>query len=158
MLNISCETKLGLDIDTDNFYHLSQVLHLLYLSKFPLSYCLIKYTTISQLKEIFFKSIGCNFFSILKSSKAFTTDTLPQCPGWIHSGEFPGENLVCKITGLFTSPAILHDLIHPEENTESLIVPSEFLNFSPISFDITPVTLLSPWCVAASLWDRCNSR
>ena len=64
-------------------------------------------------------------------------------PGCIHSGMFPGENLVRKITprwktfGFFTSRIILHYLVHPGENIESLIVHSEFLNFTLMSFDIT---------------------
>ena len=61
-------------------------------------------------------------------------DTLSHYPGWIHPGEFPGENLVRKITprwktfGFFTSLTKLHNLLHPRKNNASLIVPSEFLN------------------------------
>ena len=44
---------------------------------------------------------------------------LSQNPGRIHPGKFPGENLFHKITprrktfGFFTSPTILHNLLHP---------------------------------------------
>ena len=57
---------------------------------------------------------------------------LPQDFGGIHSGELPGENLVRKITprrktfGSFTSSTIFHNFVHPEENIESIIVPSNF--------------------------------
>ena len=61
---------------------------------------------------------------------------LPQCPGWNHPGKFLGENLFRKITsrrkafGFFTSPTILHNLFHLGKNTPSLIVPSEFFDFT----------------------------
>ena len=63
-------------------------------------------------------------------------DTLSQYPSWIHPGKFPGENLFCIITPrrktfrFFTSPTIFHNLFHPRKNTGSLIVPSEFLDFT----------------------------
>ena len=72
---------------------------------------------------------------------------------WIHCGEFLGENLVRKITprwkafGFFTFPAILHNLLYPGENTESLIVSSEFFNFTPMSFDIPPVILFTYYSI-----------
>ena len=83
--------------------------------------------------------------------------TLSQYPGWIYTGELPDENRVLNITPclkvfeFFTSPIILAE---PGENIESLIVPSDFLNFIPMSFDITPVILLSTLWVAESCWDH----
>ena len=56
----------------------------------------------------------------------------------------------------FTSPTILHNLIHTGKNIKSLPVLNEFLNFTPTIFDITLVILLSPWYTAASRWDHGN--
>lgn len=42
----------------------------------------------------------------------------------------------------------LHYLLDPGF-TELLVIPNEFLNFSPMNFDITSVILLNPQCVAA---------
>ena len=47
-----------------------------------------------------------------------------------------------------------HNLVHPRENIKSLIVHSEFLNFNPMSFDITPAILLSPCCTVVSRRDH----
>ena len=52
--------------------------------------------------------------------------------------------------GTFTSPTIIHNLPHPGENTKLLIVLSELLNSTSTILEITPVILLSPWCVAVS--------
>ena len=60
----------------------------------------------------------------------------------IYPREFPGENLVHKITPqykafeCFTFLTILHNLVLPGENIESLIVPSDVFNFIPMSLDI----------------------
>ena len=89
--------------------------------------------------------------------------TLSQYPCWIQPGQFPSENLVRKIIPRWkwfefsTSPTILHNLVHPGKNLESLMVPSVFFfNFTRMRFDITTLTLLSPWCVAASRQDHGN--
>ena len=80
---------------------------------------------------------------------------MSQYPGWIHPGEFPDGNLIRKFTaqwkvfGTFTSLTIVHILLYPEKNTESLIVSSEFLNFAQVSFDITTVIL--------QLWYYCDT-
>ena len=77
---------------------------------------------------------------------------LSHYPGWIHLGEFSCENLVRKITfkwkafGFFTSPTILHNLVH------SLIVHSKFLGLTPMIF-FSPLSL---WCAAGSCWDHGN--
>ena len=68
--------------------------------------------------------------------KWYLLDTLSQYPGWIHPGKFPSENLFREITprrkrlGFCTSPTILYNLFHPGKSTASLIVPSEFLDFT----------------------------
>ena len=105
------------------------------------------------------------FFHFSRSYTQLNCTTLSQYPSWIHPGELPGENLVHKKSlpgeeclDVFTFRTILNNLFFSEVNTKSLIVPSEFLNFNPMSFDITPVILLSPWCVAASRWDQGNLR
>ena len=67
---------------------------------------------------------------------AYVNNTLSQYPGWIHPRKFPGEYLFHKIItrgntfGFFTSPTILHNLFHPVKNSASLIVPSEFSDFT----------------------------
>ena len=53
-----------------------------------------------------------------------------------------------------TSTIILHNLVHPGENIKYLIVHSEFLNFTSMSFDITPVILPSPCCTVVSRRDH----
>ena len=62
---------------------------------------------------------------------------LSQYPSWIHPGKFSGENPLCKITprrktfGFFTSPTIkCITYFTPGKNTPTLIVPSEFLDFT----------------------------
>ena len=81
-----------------------------------------------------------------KLCNRFGQNTLSRYPGWIHPGKFPGENLFRKITprrktfGFFTSLKILHNLFHPEENTASLIVSREFLDFTQW------VLILPLWC------------
>ena len=54
-----------------------------------------------------------------------------------------------KRLNFLPSPITLHNLIYPRENTKSQIISSEFLTFTPMSFDITTELLLSPWCIAA---------
>ena len=44
------------------------------------------------------------------------------------------------------------------ENIKSLIVSNEFLNFTPVSFNITPVILLSLWSAGTSRQDYSNPR
>ena len=57
----------------------------------------------------------------------------------------------------FPSPRYIHNLVHPEENVESLIFPEDFLNFTPVSFDITLVILLrSPCSLVGSCRDYRN--
>ena len=56
--------------------------------------------------------------------------------------------------GFHASPTKLHNLVHPGENMQSLIDPSEFLNFIPMSFDFNPVISLRPWCAAVSRQDH----
>ena len=69
-------------------------------------------------------------------NKNLVWNTLSQYPGWIHPEEFPGENLIHKITpqwnafGFFTSMTVFHNLLHPGPNTVPLIVLREFLNFT----------------------------
>ena len=91
----------------------------------------------------FFKSL---YFDLLGDKHViFFQNTLSQYPCSIHPGEFPGENLFCKITprrktfGFITSLAILYNLLHPVENTKSWIIPNEFMNFTPMNFDVTGV-------------------
>ena len=62
---------------------------------------------------------------------------LSQYPSWIHPGKFSGENPLCKITprrktfGFFTSPTIkCITYFTPGKNTRTLIIPSEFLDFT----------------------------
>ena len=65
---------------------------------------------------------------------------------------FPVKNRLI----FFIFLAILDDLVHPGEDIESLLVSSEFSNFTLMSFDITCVLLLSPWCAKASCRDHGN--
>ena len=51
---------------------------------------------------------------------------------------------------------MLHNLVHSEYNTTSLIVPNELLNVTPMIFNITSVILLSAWCKEASRRDHNN--
>ena len=39
---------------------------------------------------------------------------------------------------------MLHKLVQPGGNIESMELPIEYLNFTRMSFDIAPVILLSP--------------
>ena len=69
--------------------------------------------------------------------KLFTChkNTLPQYPGWIHPGTFPGENEAYKISPrwkrfrLSTFPVCIGNLSHPVRNFELLMFTSEFLKF-----------------------------
>ena len=57
----------------------------------------------------------------------------------------PQNQSPVKSFGVFTYPLILQNYVHRREYTESLIVTSEFLNFTQMSFNIiTPVILLMP--------------
>ena len=78
---------------------------------------------------------------------------LSRYPGCIHPGEFASENLARKIIPrLNFLPPRQYLKIKSTQVIESLIVPSEFLNFTPMSFDITPVTLLMSWLVGFYLF------
>ena len=88
--------------------------------------------------------------------KVYHFNTLSQYPGWIHTDEFHGENLVRKITPrwrpltefwppLPPASTNLHNLFHPKENMESSIATREFLTFTPLIFKINLSILLSPW-------------
>ena len=87
--------------------------------------------------------------SVTSKSKLLDNYALSQYLCLIHPGELPDEDLIRNIPlryivfGFFTFLTILHHFVHPGKNIELLIAPSQILNFTSVSFDNTPVILLS---------------
>ena len=87
----------------------------------------------------------------------FRTNWFLQTPVLSTSGESTRERSLVKnysfksIPGesvwIFYLPDNLHNLSYPVEDIGSLIVPSDIFTFTWVSLDITPVILLSPWCM-----------
>ena len=92
------------------------------------------------------------------------TYTLSQYPGRIQPGKILSETLSRKITprrktfGFFTSLTILHNLFHPGKNTASLVVPSEFLDYTRWILILPLWYYWTPWCFALSHWNYDNAR
>ena len=95
----------------------------------------------------------------LSSFKPIATRTQPVSVPWLNptwrvllwrSG--PKITFKWKAFGFFTSPTILHKLVHPRENIKLLIVPSKCLGLTPMIF-FSPLSL---WCTAGSFWDHGN--
>ena len=84
--------------------------------------------------------------------------TLSQHPGWIYPVAFSSENLVRKITprwkefGFFTSPQY-HSTYLTNEEIESSIVSSKFLNFPLMSFWIS---LFVEWQILVKIMVICG--
>ena len=60
--------------------------------------------------------------------------------------------------GFFTSLTILHNLFHPGKNTTSLIVPTDFLNFTHEFWHYFSDITDTPWYVAIPHWNHSNAR
>ena len=97
----------------------------------------------------------CAIFCSVKD-KIPTCHILPQYPGWIHPGKFPGENEAYKKSpqwksfGFSTSAVCIGSLIHLEKNFVLLMFPSGFLRFWHFPGDIAQ-TVFGPWLAALVL-------
>ena len=97
----------------------------------------------------------CAIFCSVKD-KIPTYHILPQYPGLIHPGKFPGENEAYKMSpqwkrfGFSTSAVCIGNLSQPEKNFELLMFPSGFLRFWHFPGDITQ-TVFGPWLAALVL-------
>ena len=80
----------------------------------------------------------------LSSFKPIATRTQPVSVPWLNSTwrvllwrSGPKITFKWKAFGFFTSPTILHKLVHPRENIKLLIVPSKCLGLTPMIFFTT---------------------
>ena len=94
----------------------------------------------------------CAIFCSVKD-KIPTCHILPQNPGWIHPGKFPGENEAYKKSpqwksfGFSTSAVCIGSLIHPEKNFVLLMFPQW----------ISEVLTFPRWYCSDSIWSLVSS-